>query len=78
LNYKHTEHLVQLFLIMALINGGGEIVIGGYQDFGTRVLDLLAIVLVELVQNIKVKLIYFLSFANAETNAIEVDIVCLF
>jgi hypothetical protein len=59
---------------MALINGGGEIVIGGYQDFGTRVLDLLAIVLVELVQNIKVKLIYFLSFANAETNAIEVDI----
>jgi hypothetical protein len=58
---------------MALINGGGEIVIGGYQDFGTRVLDL-AIVLVELVQNIKVKLIFFLSFANAETNAIEVDI----
>jgi hypothetical protein len=44
---------------MALINGGGEIVIGGYQDFGTRVLDLLAIVLVELVQNIKVKLIFF-------------------
>jgi hypothetical protein len=43
---------------MALINGGGEIVIGGYQDFGTRVLDL-AIVLVELVQNIKVKLIFF-------------------
>lgn len=64
---------------MTLINGGGEIVTGGYQDFGTRVLDLLAIVLVQFGSKYKGEIdFFFLSFANAETNAIEVDIVCLF